>query len=81
MGMIKHYFMPMNMFNLYFKDVENLQLLVKGIITDLDNTLVGWDVSEPTEAVKQWFEQAKEAGITVTIVSNNNKQRVGSHSH
>lgn len=25
---------------------------MKGIITDLDNTLVGWDEAEPTDAVK-----------------------------
>ena len=33
---------------------------VKGIITDLDNTLVGWDVKEPTERVKAWFKEANE---------------------
>ena len=46
---------------------------VKGIITDLDNTLVGWDVKEPTERVKAWFKEANEKGITITIVSNNNE--------
>jgi predicted HAD superfamily phosphohydrolase YqeG len=34
---------------------------VKGIITDLDNTLVGWDVKEPTERVKAWFKDMNSA--------------------
>ena len=73
-------------------DIEKLaDSGVKGIITDLDNTLVGWDVKEPTERVKAWFKEAtkgvkswfakaKDLGITVTIVSNNNKSRVSSFS-
>ena len=53
-------------------DIEKLaDSGVKGIITDLDNTLVGWDVKEPTNGVKSWFAKAKDLGITVTIVSNN----------
>ena len=51
---------------------------VKGIITDPDNTLVGWDVKEPTERIKEWFSKARELGITITIVSNNNEKRVSS---
>ena len=50
---------------------------MKGIITDLDNTLVGWDEAEPTDAVKKWFKDVNEAGMTITIVSNNNERRVG----
>lgn len=62
-------------------DIEKLaDSGVKGIITDLDNTLVGWDVKEPTNGVKSWFAKAKDLGITVTIVSNNNKSRVSSFS-
>ena len=62
-------------------DIEKLaDSGVKGIITDLDNTLVGWDVKEPTKGVKSWFAKAKDLGITVTIVSNNNKSRVSSFS-
>ena len=62
-------------------DIEKLaDSGVKGIITDLDNTLVGWDVKEPTNGVKSWFAKARDLGITVTIVSNNNKSRVSSFS-
>ncbi|GAA0432128.1 MAG: YqeG family HAD IIIA-type phosphatase [Bacillota bacterium] len=49
---------------------------IKGIITDLDNTLVAWDVKEATSEVVQWFKLMKEHGIKVTIISNNNQERV-----
>lgn len=82
MGIIKNYFMP----NAYVKSVFEINIDkladtgVKGIITDLDNTLVGWDVVAPTEQIKQWFKEAREKGIQITIVSNNNEQRVGEFS-
>ena len=71
MGIIKNYFMP----NAYVKSVFEINIDkladtgVKGIITDLDNTLVGWDVVAPTEQIKQWFKEAREKGIQITIVS------------
>ncbi|MBA2873559.1 YqeG family HAD IIIA-type phosphatase [Thermaerobacillus caldiproteolyticus] len=51
---------------------------VKGIITDLDNTLVEWDRPSATPELTQWFQSMKNAGIKVIIVSNNNKNRVQS---
>ncbi|HEY4601303.1 MAG TPA: YqeG family HAD IIIA-type phosphatase [Cerasibacillus sp.] len=49
---------------------------IKGIITDLDNTLVPWDVKDATPEVYKWFEKMKQNEIKVTIISNNNKERV-----
>ncbi len=49
---------------------------IKGIITDLDNTLVAWDVKEATSEVVEWFKLMKEHDISVTIISNNNRERV-----
>ena len=51
---------------------------IKGIITDLDNTLVEWDRADATPKLIEWFKGMKEAGIQVTIVSNNNEMRVQS---
>ena len=51
---------------------------IKGIITDLDNTLVEWDRPDATPMLIEWFKGMKEAGIQVTIVSNNNEMRVRS---
>ncbi|MFJ5758096.1 YqeG family HAD IIIA-type phosphatase [Neobacillus sp. NPDC093182] len=49
---------------------------IKGIITDLDNTLVEWDRPNATPELIKWFEQIKKHHILVTIVSNNNEIRV-----
>ncbi|EDW20215.1 had superfamily (subfamily iiia) phosphatase [Bacillus pumilus ATCC 7061] len=49
---------------------------VKGIITDLDNTLVEWDRPSATPRLIEWFQEMKDHGIQVTIVSNNNEKRV-----
>src|SRR5699024_3229491 len=82
MGIIKKYFMPNEYVQSIFQiDIDKLvESGVKDIITDIDNTLVGWDVADTTEAGKTWFEEAKQKGITITIVSNNNEKRVGSFS-
>ena len=44
---------------------------IKGIITDLDNTLVEWDRPNTTPQLIRWFEEMKTNNILVTIVSNN----------
>ncbi|MCT1903839.1 YqeG family HAD IIIA-type phosphatase [Oceanobacillus sojae] len=49
---------------------------IKGIITDLDNTLVAWDVKDATPDVVSWFKTMEENDIKVTIISNNNQERV-----
>ncbi|MBM7660757.1 HAD superfamily phosphatase (TIGR01668 family) [Bacillus mesophilus] len=53
---------------------------IKGIITDLDNTLVEWDRPTATPELKEWFKSLLDSDITVTIVSNNNKERVEAFS-
>lgn len=49
---------------------------IKGIITDLDNTLVEWDRPDATEEIAAWMEELAAAGIRVIIASNNNEERV-----
>nr|WP_263325652.1 YqeG family HAD IIIA-type phosphatase [Neobacillus sp. Marseille-Q6967] len=53
---------------------------IKGIITDLDNTLVEWDRPYATPQLIKWFEEIKRNNIKVTIVSNNNEVRVKAFS-
>jgi uncharacterized protein len=53
---------------------------IKGIITDLDNTLVEWDRPSATPQLIEWFAEMKKHGILVTIVSNNNENRVKTFS-
>ncbi|MGM8364650.1 YqeG family HAD IIIA-type phosphatase [Virgibacillus sp. W0181] len=56
---------------------DYLKLLgIKGVITDLDNTLVAWDVANATQEVIRWLELMREHDIKVTIISNNKEERV-----
>jgi|SRR5690625_2003424 len=49
---------------------------IKGIITDLDNTLVAWDVKDASPEVIEWFQLMKDHEIKITIISNNKQERV-----
>lgn len=49
---------------------------VKGIIFDIDNTLVPYDIPEPTKEIIELFEKIKQAGLSVALVSNNTEDRV-----
>ncbi len=49
---------------------------VTAIITDLDNTLVEWDRPQATPEIEAWLLKLREAGIQVTVVSNNKQNRV-----
>ncbi len=51
---------------------------VRGIIADLDNTLVGWKLLEPAPEVARWVRDAIAAGFAVAIVSNNERAWVRS---
>ncbi|WP_349775595.1 YqeG family HAD IIIA-type phosphatase [Halalkalibacter oceani] len=68
--------------NQYEKSIYNIDLDalrkkgIKGVITDLDNTLVEWDRPDATPEVRAWLKQLREAGMKVTIVSNNTSKRV-----
>lgn len=68
--------------NEHVKSVFDIQPIVlkqkgiKGIITDLDNTLVAWDVKNATPEVIKWLELMREHAIKVTIISNNKQERV-----
>jgi uncharacterized protein len=64
--------------SIYEIDLPALQATgVKGIITDLDNTLVAWTERLATPEVVQWLDEVRDTyGIKVTIVSNNKEVRV-----
>lgn len=48
----------------------------RGIITDLDNTLVGAKAPLATPELIEWFAKVKKCGFKLVIVSNNNLDRV-----
>lgn len=49
---------------------------IKGIIVDLDNTLVAWGKSEINHKVIDWVKEAKKIELKICIVSNTNSKRV-----
>lgn len=51
---------------------------IRGIVVDLDNTLVGWRHLEPTPEVAAWVKRALASGYAVAIVSNNVRAWVSS---
>lgn len=52
------------------------QMGVRGIIVDLDNTLVAYRAEQIAPEVTAWIESALERGFRVVLVSNNWSQRV-----
>ena len=71
--LLPDYFLK-NIFDLTddFIDANN----IKGIIFDIDNTLVGFTQKMPDEKVKKFLCHLREKNICLAIASNNNKERV-----
>ncbi|MBZ4669390.1 MAG: YqeG family IIIA-type phosphatase, partial [Defluviitaleaceae bacterium] len=49
---------------------------IKGLIFDIDNTLVPFDVAHPDDKIIHFFEELKSNGFKVCLVSNNTEERV-----
>ncbi|PLR93788.1 YqeG family HAD IIIA-type phosphatase [Bacillus sp. T33-2] len=75
--MLNHFLPDQHVKSIFDIKPENLKEKgVKGIITDLDNTLVEWDRPYATPKLIEWFDEMRRNEILVTIVSNNNETRV-----
>jgi len=48
---------------------------IRGLILDLDNTVVAWNAPGPTEPVRQWVGRVRDMGVRMCIVSNNFSSR------
>lgn len=49
---------------------------IRGIIFDLDNTIISWNSKEMTLDIVQWLSELKVQGFQLYIVSNSLKSRV-----
>ena len=58
--------------NIHSIDTDKLQEKknIKGIIVDLDNTLVPWGEKELHDDIVSWIKQVKGNGLKICIVSN-----------
>lgn len=67
----------MQVSTIYDIDLDLLQQRgIRGIITDLDNTLVGAKDPHATPELIEWLDDVRARGFRVVIVSNNNEVRV-----
>lgn len=58
-------------------DLEKLKTKeIKGLIIDIDNTLVAWDIKYASDKAKKWLLNLKKEGFEVCLVSNNTEDRV-----
>ena len=75
--MIKRLYPTKYISSIFDLSIETLkQEGIKGIIFDIDNTLVPYDVAEPTAEIIQFFDAIQKAQISITLVSNNTEDRV-----
>lgn len=49
---------------------------MRGVLFDLDNTLIEWDNNQPAPEMLQWMQKVRERGFQVCLLSNNSAQRV-----
>ncbi len=67
---------------LYLRSVFDLpidhlkELGIRGLIFDLDNTLLNWNAYEVTPEAKELFIRLQDAGFLSCLVSNNKRDRV-----
>lgn len=75
--MIKRLYPTQMMESIYDLPLDQLKNEgIKGIIFDIDNTLVPYDVAEPTDQIMTFFEQLQQQGFHIILVSNNSQDRV-----
>lgn len=71
-------FIP-NEYHKTIHDIDLVKLYELGkrlILTDLDNTLVGYDIKLPTAEIIEFKEKVESIGMKLIIISNNNQFRV-----
>ena len=48
---------------------------IKGILLDLDNTIVAWNEHDVSPAIYQWIQHGKQTGISFCLLSNSYTSR------
>jgi HAD superfamily phosphatase (TIGR01668 family) len=79
--LLKHLIPQLQVDTIYQIDLQLLKENgIKGIITDLDNTLVGAREANTNPQLVEWLKLVASLGFKVVIVSNNSKIRVAAFS-
>lgn len=75
--MLESFFPDMEVKNVFELDEEFFSAHnIRGVIFDIDNTLVTHDTHTPPEEILDYFKALEGKGIKIAIVSNNHAQRV-----
>jgi len=75
--MLKRFFPDLYVDSIYDIPYDMLQKKqIKGLIFDIDNTLVPFDVKMGDEKLTFHFQRLADAGFVICLVSNNSKERV-----
>ncbi|MGH2453849.1 MAG: YqeG family HAD IIIA-type phosphatase [Candidatus Rokuibacteriota bacterium] len=48
---------------------------IRGLVVDVDNTLVPYGSAAPTEEARRWVAAARDAGLRLVLVTNNRTRR------
>ncbi len=68
--------------SIYDIDIDKLkENNIKYILSDLDNTLVGYDIPTPNESVINLVTKLKENNINLLVISNNSYKRLKTFSN
>ncbi len=49
---------------------------IRGLVFDLDNTVVPWHSYDPDSNLIAWFDELKQRGFAVCILSNSHREKV-----
>ncbi|MDP2945502.1 MAG: YqeG family HAD IIIA-type phosphatase [Atribacterota bacterium] len=64
-----------SVYNIDLKKLKEVKK-IKGIIVDLDNTLIAWGKKEIDSRINNWIKEAKRLELKFCIVSNTRSKRV-----
>ncbi len=75
---MKDYLTPDYMFGAFdeIKPEFLASIGVRALLIDIDNTLAPYEVAEPDERIRSWFDSLHQNGIKAALVSNNHAPRV-----
>lgn len=59
------------------KTEKLVQMGIKAVFSDLDNTLLAWNKFETAKEMDRFNQKLAKAGIKLVVISNNNAERVG----
>ncbi|HHW03486.1 MAG TPA: YqeG family HAD IIIA-type phosphatase [Thermoanaerobacterales bacterium] len=75
--MLKMFCPDMYLDNIYDIDIEYIKKKnIKGLLIDLDNTLLPWNCCIIDQDLRDWVKKCKKYGLSLCIVSNNRARRI-----